>query len=240
MHPLDVGARGYAELAPARRIGDERTEGFAQGLGGRGDERHLRGESGLGPPHRLVVQEGHDRLAERHRLDREEPVPARVELVDDDVGGAVALEGLVVVEPLDQLEIRVERLDRGDHVLAALTAAGRGRVHDQRPPALGGRCRLDPGQVDPGRDHLRLGNPANRVVAADDLGVGLLAPGELLGRLAADVGAEVVHDRLLPRRAEERELEPFRYEREPEVEVEDVGAREEAGERSPLPRLAAK
>ena len=45
---------------------------------------------------RLVVEERDDRLAERHRLDREDPVPAGVQLVDDDVSAAVALARLVV------------------------------------------------------------------------------------------------------------------------------------------------
>ena len=100
------------------------------------------------------------------------------------------------------------------------------------------RCRLDAGDVDPGRDHLRCRHPAGRVVAADDLGAGLLAVGELHRGLAADVGAEVVHDGLLVREAECRELERARQEGEPEDEVEDVGLREQAGERAPLDRLA--
>ena len=38
-------------------------------------------------------------------------------------------------------------------------------------------------------------------------------------------------------RAQERELQGFRHEREPEVEVEDVGVAEEPGERAPLGQL---
>ena len=185
------------------------------------------------------MQEGDDRLSERHRLDREEPVPARVQLVDDDVGGAVALERLVVVEALDELEVGVEPFHGSDHVLAALAPAGGGCVHDQRPLPLRRGRRRDRREVDPGRDHLGLGHPADRVVAADDLRVRLLAVGELLGCLAADVRAEVVHDRLLPRRAQDRELERLRHERQPEVEVEDVGAGQQPCERRPLPRLPA-
>ena len=186
------------------------------------------------------MEEGDDRFAERHRLDREEAVPAGVQLVDDDVGGAVALERLVVLQAFDELEVGVEPLARREHVLGALPAAVRGRVDDQRPLAVRGRRRLDPRQVDPRRDHLRLGHPADRVVGAHDLGVRLAAVGELLGSLAADVRAEVVHHRLLPRGAEERELERLGDERQPEDEVEDVRAREQARERGPLPRLPSE
>ena len=96
------------------------------------------------------MQERDDGLPERHRLDREEPVPARVQLVDHDVGGAVALERLVVVEALDELEVGVEPFHGGDHVLAALAPAGGGRVDDQRPLPLGRRRGRDRGEVDPG------------------------------------------------------------------------------------------
>jgi len=37
----------------------------------------------LGAAHGLLVQERDDRLAERHRFDREDAVPAGIELVDD-------------------------------------------------------------------------------------------------------------------------------------------------------------
>ncbi len=60
------------------------------------------------------MEKGDDRFAERHRLDREEAVPAGVQLVDDDVGGAVALERLVVVQPFDELEVGVEPVARGE------------------------------------------------------------------------------------------------------------------------------
>ena len=93
---LDVGARGRPELAPPGRVGDERPEGLAQRLGAGGDDRDARAEGLLRAADRLLVQEGDDGFAERHRLDREEAVPARVQLVDDDVGGSVALERLVV------------------------------------------------------------------------------------------------------------------------------------------------
>ena len=77
----------------------------------------------------------------------------------------------------------------------------------------------------PGGTTSASGHPADRVVGADDPRAGLLRPGELLGRLAADVRAEEVHHGLLPRGAQERELQGFRHERQPEVEVEDVGLR---------------
>ena len=80
----------------------------------------------LGSPDGFVVQERDDRLPERHALDREEPVPAGVQLVDDDVGLAVALERLVVVQALDEDEVGVEALAGGDHVLGSLAAADEG------------------------------------------------------------------------------------------------------------------
>jgi hypothetical protein len=46
-----------------------------------------------------------------------------------------------------------------------------------------------------------------------------------------------VHHRALAERAEDRVLERLRDERQPEHEVEDVGARQELGERAPLPQL---
>ena len=46
--------------------------------------------------------------------------------------------------------------------------------------------------------------------------------------------------RLLAHRAQERELERLRHERQPEVEVEDVRAREEPRERRELLRQAAR
>ena len=78
------------------------------------------------------MEERDDGLAERHALDREESVPARVELVDDDVGALEALERLVVRHALDDLELGVEPFDGRDHVLGALAAAGRGGVEDRR------------------------------------------------------------------------------------------------------------
>src|SRR5207247_9025205 len=56
-------------------------------------------------------------------------------------------------------------------------------------------------------------------------------------RAAADVRPQEVVDRLLAERAQDRELQRLRHERQSEVEVEDVGAREQLGERGPLREL---
>ena len=169
------------------------------------------------------MQERDHRLPERHRLDREQPVPPGVELVDNDVGGLVALAGLVVVEALDDLQIHRKLLACGDHVLGSLPAAARRGVDDYGTCALARRLRRVLAKVDPGRDDLGVGHPADRIVGADDPGTCVPGPGELCGWLAADVGAEEVHDGLPPLRTQQRELQGFRDEREPEVEVEDVG-----------------
>ncbi len=125
-------------------------------------------------------------------------------------------------------------------MLGALPPPVRGGVDDERAGAVGRWDGRVGGEVDPRRDHLGLGHPADRVVGADDLGVGALAVCELLGGLAADVGAHVVVDGVLPRGAQDRELQRLRHEREPEVEVEDVGARQQARERAPLRQLTAR
>ena len=138
MHLLDVRARRLADPPALGGVGDERLQVRAQvsfvalTIGTRvpSSSRSAR------RPHRGG---SHDRLPERHALDREEPVPAGVELVDDDVGLAIALERLVVVEALDEDEVGVEPLARGEHVLGPLAAARRGRVQDHRSRALGGR-----------------------------------------------------------------------------------------------------
>src|SRR5436190_885432 len=105
------------------------------------------------------------------------------------------------------------------------------------PAAFGGRGGLEPAQVDAGRNHLGVGNPAHGVVGAHELGAGASAVGELLRALAADVRAEEVVDGLLPGRAQDRELERLRHEREPEVEMEDVSPRQQPGEGPPLNEL---
>src|SRR5262245_27201746 len=95
---LDVGPRLGADSPPLSRRRDEGLEGRTQRVLRRTDDRNTCVELALGPFDGLVVQERHDGLAERHALDREEPVPAGIQLVDDDVRFAVALERLVVVE----------------------------------------------------------------------------------------------------------------------------------------------
>ena len=155
--------RSSASATSARRR-SRSVSAVAETIGTRSAERLL------GPADGVVVQEGDDRLAERHALDREQAVPARVELVDDDVGVAVALECLVVVEALDDLEVGVEPLAGGDHVLGALAPPRRRRV-DDHAAARGrdGGAGAIADEVDPGRDHLGLGHPADGVVGADDL-----------------------------------------------------------------------
>ena len=77
VHALDVGARRGAEAAPFGRAGgDELGKPVAQRLLRRVDDRHAQSEGLLGAANRLVVQERDDRLAERHRLDRQQAVPA--------------------------------------------------------------------------------------------------------------------------------------------------------------------
>ena len=203
------------------------------------DDRHRDAVRVLRAADGLVVQEGHDRLAERHALDREQAVPAGVQLVDDDVGVAVQARA----PPRDGGPRRCGARRRGPRTRAARgrcpsvvarTARGRRRAAGGRTAATG----VDRGEVDARGDHGRLGHPADRVVAADDLGARLLPVGELLGRLPADVRAEVVHHRALAERAQDRELQRLRDERQPEREVEEVGAREKLGERLPLRELA--
>ena len=146
------------------------------------------------------VEMGDDRLAERHRLEREDAVPAGVELVDDDVGPRVALARLVVADALDDVEVepgaaRRPRSRSGvpffSRFEGAWTTSGL-RV-------VGRRDRRELAEVEPGRDDARLGDPAERGVGADDLGACALAVRELARALAADVRAEVVEDALLAR-----------------------------------------
>src|SRR5262249_8974265 len=81
-------------------------------------------------------------------------------------------------------------------------------------------------------------NPAPRVERADDTRIGASRVCELLGRLAADVGAEKVVDGLLARRVQDWKLKSCRHEREPEVEVKDIRGREEPQKGPPLHELA--
>ena len=143
--PLDVGAARRADAAALLRRLDERAQRVRERLLRRADDRHLDAERLLGARDRLVVEERDHRLAERHRLDREDAVPAGVQLVDDDVGVAVALERLAVVEPFDDLELDVELLARGDDVLRSLarcaTTARAARPAARGPTAAPARSR---------------------------------------------------------------------------------------------------
>src|SRR6478736_6660734 len=77
-------------------------------------------------------------------------------------------------------------------------------------------------------------DPARRGVRADDRRVELPPVLELVERLVADVVAEEVHDRLLPRRLQDRHVQRLGNERLAEVEVEEVGLRQVSRERAPL------
>ena len=158
-------------------------------------------ELALGARDRFVVEERHDRLAERHALDREEPVPAGVQLVDDDVGLAVALECLVVVEPLDEDEVGVETLARRDDLLRSLASARRRRVEDDRACAVvGGDGSIAltsiPGGIISASGTQRIASyePTTSAPA-------FFPKASSVARLPADVRAEVVHHRLLAERA---------------------------------------
>src|SRR5579862_2584403 len=100
--------------------------------------------------------------------------------------------------------------------------------------------RLDRGEVDAGRDDVRVRHPPDRVVRADHDRARSTCPLQVLGRPPADVRAEEVHHAPLPHRLEQRELELLGNERQAEVEVEDVGPGREPCERAPLRRLPAE
>src|SRR5581483_1005707 len=137
---LDVRpARGADPTALGRRL-DERTENVGERLLRRLDDRDVDSERLPRALDRLVVEERDDGLAERHRLDGEEPVPAGVQLVDDDVRALVALASLVVMEALDDLELDRELLAGGDHVLGPLALAVGRRVEDDGPRAVARRA----------------------------------------------------------------------------------------------------
>jgi hypothetical protein len=235
---LDVCPRGRSDLRAAGwpRI-DQLGETLVQRLRRRVHDRDIDAVRLLGASDGLVVQKGDDRLAERHALDREEAVPAGVELVDDDVRVAVARKRLVVTEPLDDAEVDVEPRACLDDVVGSLAATRRRCVDDDGAPPGRRRRRGDRREVDARRDHRGVRDPADRVVAADDLGVRLPPVRELLARLPTDVGAEVVHHRSCPEGAQDRELERLWDERQPECEVEEIGARQELREHLPLGEL---
>ena len=144
------------------------------------------------------------------------------------------------MEALDDAELDIEPLAGLEHVVGALAAPRRWCVDDDGAAPFRRRSGADRGEIDARRDHCRLRHPTDRVVAPDDLGTGLLPVRELGGGLASDVGAEVVHHRPLAERAEDRELERLGDERQPEREVEQVGAGKQFRECPPLRGLAAE
>ena len=157
-------------------------------------------------------------------------MPAGVELVDDDVRSRVARPGLLMRHALDDVEVDGQLRAGVDDELGSLLLAVRRRVHDERPWAVRRGPWNELAQVEARRDDVCLGHPARRIVGADDLGVRAFAEGELVARLAADVRSQIVKDALLPQRPQEWELNRLRDQRQPEVEVEDVGLRSESGE----------
>ena len=90
VHPLDVLAAAAAERRQLRPRLDEAGEHVLEVAFVRADQRQLEPEGLLGLGGCLGVEVDDDRLRERHRLDREHPVPADPQLVDDHVGGRVA------------------------------------------------------------------------------------------------------------------------------------------------------
>ena len=188
----------------------------------------------LGLLHRFVPQVAQHRLPERHRLQREDPVPAGVELVDDDVRPFVVAPRLVVAEPFDDVEVDVQPFARLDHVLGALAAPRRRRVQNHRTRAILVRRGRVLAKIEPRRNDVRVRHPTKRVVGSDDPRVGPARVRELLRRAPADVRAEEVEHRLPPSRLQDRPLQAARHECPAEVEVEDVGPRQQAQERRPL------
>ncbi len=241
MHLFDVGAPGLPEALALRKRVHERPEHVHEIVLRRAHDRHLHAEVLLGLAHGVLVQRRDDRLAERHPLDGQDPVPVAEHLVDDDVGLLDALERLLVPHAVHDVEIDRKLLARVDHVLRALLVEVRGRMDDADAFALDGRDRVVARQVDPRRQDLRVvGDEAKRGEGADDARVRFQPVHELLLRALADVGAQEVEERLAPSRPEDRELQLLRDEREPEIEVEDVRLRQQLGERSPLDGLLAE
>src|SRR5829696_5727143 len=239
VYPLDVAPGSGADPAPLLGRRGELRDSFAEGLLRDQDDRHVGAECALGLLDGLGPEVAQNRLAESHRLDREDPVPAGIELVDDEVGAPVPAACLVVAQPFDDVELDVEALARFYQVLGALpTPAGRG-VQDDRARALLRVRRVVLAQVQPGRDYLGVRDPAERVVRADDPGIRAAGVPELVRSLAADVGAEEVEHRLAPGRLEDRPGRLPRHECPAEVEVEDISLRQEAKEGWPLHRLAS-
>ena len=132
MHLLDVGAALRADLAAERRLLDERPQRVDERVGGRRHDRQPDAVALGAALDDVGLQVGDDRLAERHRLEREDAVPAGVQLVDDDVGACVPLAGDVVRHAFDDVELDRQLLAGLDHESRALLLAVRRRVHDER------------------------------------------------------------------------------------------------------------
>ena len=150
------------------------------------------------------------------------------ELVDDDVGVAVARDASSWRRPSTISQIDVEPVAGRDHVLRALSAPRRGRVDDDRACASRRRRRARSS-----RGRSRAGSPSppgpsgSRRSCRRSRRPPSCRSASCGGRLAADVGPEVVEHRLLARAPEDRKLERLRDERQTEVEVEDIRARQE-------------
>src|SRR5581483_9305856 len=79
MHALDVRPARRADLSPERRLLDQRAQRGGERLPGRGHDRDADAVALGAALDHVLLQVGDDRLAERHRLEREHAVPARVE-----------------------------------------------------------------------------------------------------------------------------------------------------------------
>ncbi len=183
---------------------------------------------------------GHDGLAVRHALDREDAVPEVVHLIDHDVRAPEPLDRLVVGDAVHDVEVDRQRLARGDDVARPLLLEVGGGVDDERPLPLHRGHRPVLAQVEAGRDDLRVGDPAGGRIRADEAAVEPLPVLELLRPLAADVVAQEVHHGLPAGRAHDRHLQRLRHERLAEVEVEDVRLGEVAREGAPLDGLPSE
>ena len=167
-------------------------------------------------------------------------VPAGVELVDDDVGSRVPRCAPRRGGGPRRSRGRPE-LARRPRSRARCPCGARldGACDDERALAVGGGARLDRERSMPGGTTSASGHPADRVVGADDLRVG--APRRRRARRAACRGCPSRgNGRRDFLRAARRSgnWSGLRHEREPEVEVEDVGARQQPRERAPLRRAA--
>src|SRR5438874_8053433 len=97
---------------------------------------------------------------------------------------------------------------------------------------------VDRAEVDARWHDVGFRDPADSVVGTDDLGIGQTTVGELLRGLPADVRADEMEDRFPARRFQDRELRALWHQCQPEVEVKDVGTREQPRERAKLRGLA--